>query len=607
MTRLFAVLAALAALLVAVPAAAAVPPAPVSLDGPNWQMHEDPANRGLAAGWDAGGPTGGWTKVTVPSTIEAKPLKRYFSGTVAWYRLRFNAPETRSGYRWALRFDQVRRKSDVWLNGRRLGSHTDPYTPFQLEARGLRPGRNELVVRVDSRKGDRPREGWWNWGGILRPVALEPVGRLQLRNLALLPNVTCNGTDCKASVRLTGTVTNRLRTPLGGTIDVTLTAPDGTQTTASVIVPPVDASSTRGVSGRFKVTGPPALWSPASPQLYDADVTVHADDRVEQEEHQRIGLRSVRVKDGHFYLNGVLTKMYGAAIQEDFPGHGAALTPADNDEIVAELKNLGANATRAHYPLNDDLLSKFDAAGIMVWNEAPIYHQNRELNRPEGRNAALSTVRGTILAARPHPSVIVNSVANEPVSNPDSYPNSSLWLRQAAALARKLDPSRPVAVDILSYPNVPFQKTYTAFDLLGINNYFGWYVGKPSHPTGNFLDLEPYLQKMHRRYPAQSLVMTEFGAEATRSGPVDEKGTYEFQADYVTRVMDVIARNEFMDGSLYWTVREFAVKPDWLGGIDPSFDPHPDAIHNKALIGYDGFVKPAFDVMKERIAAALAE
>ena len=42
--------------------------------------------------------------------------------------------------------------------------------------------------------------------------------------------------------------------------------------------------------------------------------------------------------------------MYGAAIQEDFPG-GAALTPADNDEIVAELKRLGANATRAHYPL----------------------------------------------------------------------------------------------------------------------------------------------------------------------------------------------------------------------------------------------------------------
>jgi beta-glucuronidase len=202
--------------------------------------------------------------------------------------------------------------------------------------------------------------------------------------------------------------------------------------------------------------------------------------------------------------------------------------------------------------------------------------------------------------------VIINSVANEPVSAPDSYPGSRLWLKAAARLARRLDPTRPTAVDILTYPNVPFQKTYTAFDVLGINNYFGWYVGKPSHPTGNFLDLEPYLQKMHRRYPRQSLVMTEFGAEATRSGPADEKGTFEFQADYTNRVMDVVARNPFMDGALYWTVREFAVKPDWLGGLDPAFDPHPDAIHNKALISYDGFVKPAFDVMKQRIGEALA-
>src|SRR5439155_21075364 len=159
----------------------------------------------------------------------------------------------------------------------------------------------------------------------------------------------------------------------------------------------------------------------------------------------------------------------------------------------------------------------------------------------------------TILATRPHPSVIVNSVANEPVSNPDSYPGSSLWLRQAAKLARRLDPSRPVAVDILSYPNVPFQKTYTVFDLLGINNYFGWYVGKPSHPTGNFLDLEPYLQKMHRRYPKTAMVMTEYGAEASADGPVTEKGTYEFQTDYINRVLDVVQRHDFMDGALYWT------------------------------------------------------
>ena len=61
-----------------------------------------------------------------------------------------------------------------------------------------------------------------------------------------------------------------------------------------------------------------------------------------------------------------------------------------------------------------------------------------------------------------------------------------------------------------------------------------------------------------------------------------------------------------MGGAIYWTAREFAVKPNWLGGLDPSFDPRPDSIHNKALIAYDGTVKPAFDVMKQRIAQLLA-
>lgn len=608
-------LALVAALLLAAPAALAEPqpaapstpgpPAPVSLDGGGWQLHHDGSNRGLAAGWSAGGPRRGWTRVTVPSTIDAKPLAKYFSGTVAWYRLRFEGPPASPGYGWALQFDQVRRKSVVWLNGHRLGSHNDPYTPFQIDATGLRRGANELVVRVDSRKGDRPHEGWWNWGGILRPVTLVPVGRLSLRNLGLLPSVRCSDSVCHASVRLTGTIHNRTSSALGGEIDVKLTAPDGSQTSATVPVRRLARTANRGLSAQIPVDGTPALWSPASPQLYDARVTLRAGQHVEQDQQLRIGLRSVSVRGGQLYLNDKPIKMYGAAIQEDFPGHGAALTPADDDQIVAELKELGANATRAHYPLNEDLLSKLDAAGIMVWNEAPIYHQNQELNRASGRRAALETVRGTILATRNHPSVIINSVANEPVSNPDSYPGSSMWLRSAARLARRVDPSRPVAVDILSYPNVPFQKTYAAFDVIGVNNYYGWYVGKPSHPTGNFLDLDPYLKKLHRFYPTQALVMTEYGAESTRSGLATTKGTYEFQSDYINRTLDVVEGNSFMNGALYWTLREFAVKPDWLGGIDPALNPYPDAIHRKGLISYDGVKKPAFSVLQQRIAQVL--
>ena len=36
-------------------------------------------------------------------------------------------------------------------------------------------------------------------------------------------------------------------------------------------------------------------------------------------------------------------------------------------------------------------------------------------------------------------------------------------------------------------------------------------------------------------------MITEFGAEANRSGPVTEKGTYEFQAEFLRYHLEVFA------------------------------------------------------------------
>ena len=55
-----------------------------------------------------------------------------------------------------------------------------------------------------------------------------------------------------------------------------------------------------------------------------------------------------------------------------------------------------------------------------------------------------------------------------------------------------------------------------------------------------------------------------------------------------------------MGGAIYWTVREFAVKPEWDGGAHP---PVRDSIHNKALISYDGTPKPAVAAAQEAFKA----
>ena len=348
------------------------------------------------------------------------------------------------------------------------------------------------------------------------------------------------------------------------------------------------------------VRGTPRLWEPEHPRLYDATVKLLIGGRPIQTERRRIGLRTVKVVDGALRLNDRVLDLRGASIQEDIPGRGPAMTDADVEATVEELKGLGVNVTRAHYLLDERLLRRFDEEGILVWSQAPVYHRDRMLRTPGQRSFELDSLRATILGARNHPSVITHSVANELSPQPDRVKTTRLWMLNAADLARDLDPTLPVSVDVLSYPGVPRQRTYNHFDMLGINSYYGWYEGKPERSTANLADLEPYLRAMHAKYPSQALVMTEFGAEATEPGPADVKQTYEFQTRYLERSLDIIDRLGFMGGAIYWTSREFAVKPRWDGGAQPLVR---DSIHNKALIAYDGTPKPAYDVARAAFRA----
>jgi beta-glucuronidase len=347
------------------------------------------------------------------------------------------------------------------------------------------------------------------------------------------------------------------------------------------------------------------LWKPEDPELYSARITLRDRGVVQQVERRQVGLRSVEVKGGMLYLNNRRIKLHGASIHEDMPGDGAALTPADMDRIVSNLKELGANVTRSHYVLSQALLSRLDRAGIMVWNQAPIWQRDRHANAlrfPSQQNRAWLTVRRTVIAARSHPSVITHSVANELWSLPDDRPNvTKRFLLKAQRIARDLDPTLPISVDIVGNPGNPEQFTYHEFDMLGINEYFGWYAGAP-----NFDDLPFYLQEMRDLYPELGLVVTEYGAEARpelAAGPVDQKGTYAFQAFHAARNIDAIEAAP-VSGEIYWTLREFYIYPGWTGGAGqrpPQY--RPNTMHMKGLLTYDGDKKPAWYTVHDRYKA----
>src|SRR3954454_4094207 len=206
-------LAAVLALAAGTPARAADgPPAPVPISS-GWQLSFDHAS---------------WSDTTVPGVFDANTQASEFGGRVGWYRVTFTGPTAPEGYDWALRFESVRRVADATLNGVPIGTNTDPYVPFELPASGLRAGQpNTLEVRVDNRKAHEPREGWWNWGGIVRPVTLVPRGRVELRDAAVMTKSA--GSD-GATMLFDGWLTNRSPGTLAPSVTVALRSPAGRTT-----------------------------------------------------------------------------------------------------------------------------------------------------------------------------------------------------------------------------------------------------------------------------------------------------------------------------------------------------------------------------------------
>jgi beta-glucuronidase len=565
-----------------------------------WYGRPDPGDKGLEAAYQRSSSLAGWVGTTIPQAANAGDLSEesYF-GRVHWYRKDFRAPPAPARTRWVLRFESVNYRATVWLNGRLLGRHTAAYLPFELEAEKLRPKRvNRLVVRVDGRRSpldvppltvrsdNRFTGGWWNYTGILREVYLRRVDGFDLRDVLVRPVLPCR--SCAARVRVEATVQNvsdaGAPARLEGRVD------ERRLDFAPAFVP-------AGQGRRLRTTirlAKPRLWSPQDPNLYTVSLLVRGIGGVAQRYTVHTGIRDIRVdRWGRLLLNYERVSLRGASMHEDDPERGAALGPADLRRNVELLRELGATMTRSHYPLHPLTLELADRHGIVVWSEVPVYQmQDRLFMVSRVRRVGLYLLRQTIRRDRNHPSVFVWSVGNENTSRPGA--GFSRYVREAKRTVRSLDPTRLVGLAFPGYPTIDRQQLYGELDALGVNDYFGWYEG----PAGSIADraaLEPYLDRLHGDYPRQALFVTEFGAEASRPGQVGEKGTFEFQKEFLQYHLNVFARKPFVNGALVWILRDFRVKPGYAGG-----NPMPQPPKNfKGLVDDSGARKPAFDAVQQ--------
>jgi beta-glucuronidase len=564
-----------------------------------WHERPDPVDSATRDALPASRSLDGWRRVRVPLAVNAGDFSpASYTGAVHWYRKDFRLPRVRGGSSWRLRFESVSHRARVWLNGRLLGSNVGAYLPFELNARSIHRGTNRLVVRVDNRRqpDDIPplsqREtgtfegGWWNYNGILRDVYLRKVRKLDFARAFVRPRLRCR--RCAATVAIDVRVRNA-----GGSLQRARVAGWFGGRPVRLGVRRVRGHGSTRFRTRLRIRNP-RLWEPGRPRLYRLLLfLIDGRGRIVQRYRARTGIRSLKVNGlGRIELNGREVDLRGAAFHEDSLHRGAALTKSQLKQVFRNLRALGATITRAHYPLSPYALELADRYGILVWSEIPVYRMDSKLfNVPAIRARAVRMLREMITRDYNHPSVMLWSLGNENASRPKR--GLQRYIRIATRTARRMDPTRLTGIAISGYPTVERQPIYRRLDVIGINDYFGWYPG----PAGSIADqgrLDGYLDRMHSDYPRQALMVTEFGAEANRHGPAIEKGTYEFQSGFLDFHLRVFAKKPFINAAIVWSLHDFRVKPGWAGG-NPL--PHPP-VNEKGLIDDTGFRKPAFKAVR---------
>ena len=571
--------------------------------GGTWYFRQDDTFPpvGAAQGWYAQRDLTGWSAINVPHNWNAQDTL-FNKSSVGWYRKELTLPQAptkreRKLELWKVRFEGSNYRTKVWLNGKVIGGQIG-FFPFEADLSGLKKGRNTLVVQVSSLRSNtdlthwRPAAfngfgsgGWWNFGGLSREVYVRHVDTVDVEHVHVLPRLRRLRGPAKVEVRA------QIRNITTTDRDVTLAlniAGERILTDSQT----VRAGATRELSTTFTIERP-KLWQPGRPSLYDLSVAAITDGERKSTYRVTFGVKKLEVASGgRLLLNGRRLNLRGASIHEDDKEEGAALSPGTRRQLVGRLRSLGGTVTRSHYPLHPAFIEAFDRAGILYWVQAPVYQiPNTLWGRvgPAAERAALLTVRNNMN----HASILTWSLANEPAGNRPELGafGSALqsYIKDTSTAVREMDDTHLIAIDRQSRVGEPLSDpAFRYLDVLGVNEYFGWYDSYRAdlvRPPTTIDELPGFLDQLHAANPELPLVITEFGAEASRRGPVEQPGSEEFQRKFVSDHIAVHASKPYIYGSIHWALRDFRVDPTWLGGAPPEWATPP--WHNKSPINED--------------------
>ena len=495
-----------------------------------------------------------------------KPELFYYEGTI-WYRRIFDC-DLSSRRRYFLYFGAANYHTIVYLNGEKIGEHVGGFTPFSFEVTGkVRSTGNSVVVKVDNK---RVREAvptvntdWWNYGGITRDVMLVDVPRSYIDDYSI-QLLKGNRITIGGWVRLTGDKKNQA---------VTISVPEAGITVSG-------RTNNDGVFF-FSTNAKLSLWEPEHPELYDIVIASETDTV-----RDNIGFRTIETKGQDILLNGKSVFLRGISIHEEAPFRsGRAFSEEDARTLLLWAKELGCNYVRlAHYPHNEHMIRMADQMGLMVWSEIPVYWTITWENSATLANAS-NQLSEMILRDKNRASIVLWSVANEtPVSE-----SRLKFLTALVSRVRLLDSTRLVTAALERHysdetTQVIDDPLGKYLDVLGCNEYIGWYEGLPDKArrvTWNIAYDKP-------------LIVSEFGGDALYGFHGDSltRWTEEYQDYLYKEQLALLSRTTQLRGISPWILTDFRSPRRPLPNIQ-------DYFNRKGLISNRGEKKKAFRTLQQ--------
>ena len=401
-----------------------------------------------------------WRTAQVPMPWQAQFADLHEATGVGWYRRTARVPAEWAGRAVFLHFNAVDYYAEVWVNGQFVGSHEGGYLPFEFDVSSwLRYGEmNQIVVRAvdpgadDAHFPDFPmreiphgKQSWYGpLGGIWQSVWLEARSPIHLLPIRITPQPR------QAQV----TVEARLNAPAPSALTIALAIRDDVDQTLAQATTTLAAGAT---SATLTVDVPGfAWWSPDSPVLYHAQVTLLREGETLDAVGDTFGFRTIEARDGQILLNGEPIYLRAALDQDYYPGT-IATPPSDAflDDQFRKAKELGLNALRIHIKVGDPRYYRAaDRAGLLIWSEIP----NWELLTEKTKERARATLEGMIAREWNRPSLIAWSIINEGwgLDLPHDASHRA-WLKEMYAYARQLDPYRLIIDNSACPPNFHIQ------------------------------------------------------------------------------------------------------------------------------------------------------